>query len=368
MTSKVVTGIGRSNTNFTDGYINGSENRRHIRLGNTSTAGFTMWAMRGTTATQIIAQAGPGNAITGLAVSRSGGIAAASNPIIAACSGVSPRLAIWSYPGGTSLTSYTLGTALGATANDVDITDPTTYNTDPRYVAVATAGSGNLSVYKITQGSSTATKLANPTTLPTGTAYGVAWNPAGTVLAVRHATSPFLSVYTRSGDTLTKVADPSLLPVAPNTSSAQVTNKQLTWNASGDRLMLMGTANTTQVYSWDGTTLTRVYSSTSGTYEAAVFHPKLDDVVALMNSSGSLGIAYYNKSTNSFTGPSSTITFSSGRDIRWHPDGTILTMISNQSNTAIDYNFRYQSGLTTTSALTSRVTHTMLTDGCWLVY
>jgi hypothetical protein len=366
MTSKSLNAIGRSNLNFVDGYINGSQNRRQIRFTNGTTSGATLNAMRGTTATliQVILQNNP----AGLAVSRSGGIASASHPIVCLASSSTPYLVARSYPGGDTTTNYTLGTSIPDVAHDVDITDPPTYTTDARYIAVAHAGSPFITVYKATVGSSTLTKLTNPATLPTGIAYGCAWNRAGTVLAVRHATSPFLSVYTRSGDTLTKVADPATLPVAPDTGN-QTTNKRLSWNASGDRLMLTGTSGTTQVYSWNGTTLTRVFSSTTGLYEVAQFHPTIDEAVALMINSGNLAIGYYNKTANTLIQGSGTIPNSSGRDIVWNPNGTILTHLSNASNTARDYQFTYQNGATTATALTAiGSTYSALTVGAWLVY
>lgn len=368
MTSKALTGIGRSNLNFVGGYINGSNNRRSIRIANTSTSGVTANAMRGITASSVFTLSGVGTP-TGVAVSRSGGIASASHPIIALVGSTTPRLQVVSYPGGTSTTAYTLGTAMPSSSpSDVDITDPPTYTTDPRYIAVAIGVSPWIVVYKVTQGSSTITKLTDPATIPTGIAYGCAWNPAGTVLAVRHATSPFLSVYTRSGDTLTKVANPATLPVAPLIGS-QITAKGVTWNASGDRLMITGTTNTTQVYSWDGTTLIRVYSSTTGTFESVAFHPILDDVLAGMNASGNLIISYFNKTTNTLSVTGTSINNSSGRDIKWSQDGTIITHLINTSGAALDYSFRYQSGLTTTTALTSRANaFSGLTDGCWLQY
>ena len=60
------------------------------------------------------------------------------------------------------------------------------------------------------------TKLADPSTLPPDTGYGCTFDPTGTYLAVAHSTSPYITIYRRSGDTFTKLADPSTLP--PNTS------------------------------------------------------------------------------------------------------------------------------------------------------
>ena len=48
--------------------------------------------------------------------------------------------------------------------------------------------------------------------LPTGGGYGVAFSPDGTHMAVGHATSPYITIYKREGDTFTKLANPSGLP------------------------------------------------------------------------------------------------------------------------------------------------------------
>ena len=59
-------------------------------------------------------------------------------------------------------------------------------------------------------------KLDNPTGgLPTGNVRGIAFSNDCTKLAVAHFTSPFLTWYSVSGNTLTKLADPDILP--PNT-------------------------------------------------------------------------------------------------------------------------------------------------------
>ncbi|MBP3933480.1 MAG: hypothetical protein J6D44_06370, partial [Pseudomonas sp.] len=56
------------------------------------------------------------------------------------------------------------------------------------------------------------TKLDNPSALPIGTAYGVAFSADGTYMAVAHAVDPYITIYKRSGDTFTKLANPSALP------------------------------------------------------------------------------------------------------------------------------------------------------------
>ena len=71
-------------------------------------------------------------------------------------------------------------------------------------------------------------KLANPATLPTGTGRGCSWDASSTYLAVAHDTSPFVTVYERSGTTLTKLANPATLPAGAGYGCS--------WDASGTYL------------------------------------------------------------------------------------------------------------------------------------
>ena len=58
----------------------------------------------------------------------------------------------------------------------------------------------------------TKTKLDNPTTLPTDAGYGVAFSPDGVYMSVAHYTSPYVTIYKRSGDTFSKLDNPTTLP------------------------------------------------------------------------------------------------------------------------------------------------------------
>lgn len=55
-------------------------------------------------------------------------------------------------------------------------------------------------------------KLPDPSDLPASTGRGVAFSSDDTYMAVAHASSPYVTIYKRSGDTFTKLADPSDLP------------------------------------------------------------------------------------------------------------------------------------------------------------
>ena len=78
------------------------------------------------------------------------------------------------------------------------------------YLAVAHTGSPYITIYK--RSGDTFTKLPDPSTLPTGAGWGVAFDSTGTYLAVTHYNSPYITIYKRSGDTFTKLPDPSTLP------------------------------------------------------------------------------------------------------------------------------------------------------------
>ena len=64
------------------------------------------------------------------------------------------------------------------------------------------------------------TKLADPSTLPTGDGGGAAWSPDGTYLTIAHVSSPFVTIYKRSGDTFSKLANPSTLPTGTGHGAA----------------------------------------------------------------------------------------------------------------------------------------------------
>ena len=66
----------------------------------------------------------------------------------------------------------------------------------------------------------TFTKLTNPATLPTGTGRGAVFDSTNTYLAIAHGTTPFVTIYKRSGDTFTKLADPAALPASTGYGAA----------------------------------------------------------------------------------------------------------------------------------------------------
>ena len=60
----------------------------------------------------------------------------------------------------------------------------------------------------------TFTKLSDPTTLPTDAVFGTAWSSNGEFLATAHVSAPFVTIYQRTGNTFDKLTD-LLHPHAP---------------------------------------------------------------------------------------------------------------------------------------------------------
>jgi len=77
-------------------------------------------------------------------------------------------------------------------------------------LSVAHSNDPFVSIYK--RSGDTFTKLADPNILPTSNANGVAFSGDGIYMSVAHGTSPFVTIYKRSGDTFTKLANPASLP------------------------------------------------------------------------------------------------------------------------------------------------------------
>lgn len=113
-------------------------------------------------------------------------------------------------------TTYQI-TSLSPTLPDIIPTGSGTncsFSQDGTYLSVAHSTSPFLSVYF--RSGTTYTKLANPTTLPTGNGAQSSWSSDNQYVAITHATSPFVSIYQKTGTgssaTLTKLSNPATLP------------------------------------------------------------------------------------------------------------------------------------------------------------
>ena len=111
----------------------------------------------------------------------------------------------------------------------IKLTDPTTlpastgnsvaFSSDNTYLTVGHDSSPFVTIYK--RSGDTFTKLTNPAILPTSSGTGVAFSPDVTYLAVSNQFGDrFLTIYKRSGDTFTKLADPATPPAGQSNSVA----------------------------------------------------------------------------------------------------------------------------------------------------
>lgn len=88
----------------------------------------------------------------------------------------------------------------------------TAFSPDGTMLAVAHAGSPFITIYRVNS-DHTFTKLTNPDVLPTSVARGAAFSPDGTKLAVAWGVAPYITVYrVNSGGTFTKLPDPDVPP------------------------------------------------------------------------------------------------------------------------------------------------------------
>jgi WD40 repeat protein len=165
-----------------------------------------------------------------------------SSEYVAIASENSPFLNVYSLNKGALTMAALTGSAMAESANGVSWT---TFGGSDR---ILVAGTSNIASYTRT-GTTTISNdsITYSGSSPSGVSNGVSATSDGTVIAVAHSTSPYISVYTRSSNTLTKIANPSTLPG----SAGQV----IAWNPTNTRVAI-GLSTNFKVYNWNGSTLT----------------------------------------------------------------------------------------------------------------
>lgn len=179
---------------------------------------------------------------------------------------------------------------------------------------------------------SSPSKLSNPGTLPAAAANAVAWSPDGRFLAVGHGTSPFVTIYERSGTTLTKLTNPGTLPAS--------TVNGLAWSPNSDFLCCAHTTTPFMtVYQRRGLNFTKL--TDPGTLPAfrgmsAAFSPN-GEFLAVQAAS----IVPVGATINIYQMQGSTINFltTTGGDnfVAWSPDSQYLTTGTQSTNDAVIY-------------------------------
>jgi hypothetical protein len=191
--------------------------------------------------------------------------------------------------------------------------------------------------------------LSNPSVLPTGTPQTVRYSPDGKLLAVNHAITPFLRVYTRSGDTYTTITNPTG-PIAPQTGDGM---QHLDWSAdSTDLVHRVSTtaSNQIRVSNWTGSAWSpQTLQSRNFSPTALAFNPNpLYSNILLAGAETSL--FFYDLSTNSFTGTSSqnTNVEYQSYQYKWSPDGLKLAIQNSTTQVRV---FNLNTSYTTSSTV-----------------
>lgn len=128
------------------------------------------------------------------------------------------------------------------------------FTSDGTYLAISHYSSPCVTIYK--RSGDTFTKLANPAALPTSIGTGAAFTSDGVYLAVSHYTSPFVTIYKRSGDTFTKLANPDILPTAHGRGA--------TFTSDGTYLAIaQWDTPSAMIYKRDGNTFIKVTNPTT---------------------------------------------------------------------------------------------------------
>jgi hypothetical protein len=172
------------------------------------------------------------------------------------------------------------------------------WSPDGNFIAIS-GGSGNpdrMIWYSWNAGTETATKLTNPTTLPSSgsNTWSLAWNPTSDAILMGMEGAPYFRYYTRSGNTLTADFGVFAGTVSP---SSRFFGAQ--WSHDGSRFAIaMFNLSETWVYSDDGDGTYTLEATLSGGKSGVVWSP--DDSLLMMNG-GSPNLTAYHRSGSTYT-------------------------------------------------------------------
>ena len=219
--------------------------------------------------------------------------------------------------------SAVVGFLLDLTTTPAPATLPTgqgnaaAYSPDGTRLAIGHATTPFLTVYS--RSGVTLTKLADPATLPASAVLDAAWSPDGTYLAVAHATTPFLSVYKWNGSTLTKLSNPAVLPAGACSG--------VSWNNDGSILAVGGSNVSLVVYSRAGDVFTKLTVATGTNNCAKVrFNPTGTMLVCVSAQSPYLVTYSVSGTTLTYLGNPAVLPAISPNNAAWSPDGAYLTL------------------------------------------
>jgi 6-phosphogluconolactonase (cycloisomerase 2 family) len=214
------------------------------------------------------------------------------------------------------------------------------------YLAAAHASSPFITIYK--RDGDTFTKLNNPNILPgnnfpSSTGYSTAFSPDGTYLAIAHNQTPFITIYKRSGDTFTKLSNPATLP--------PTTGQGVAFSPDGTYLAVAHSGSPfITIYKRSGDTFTKLTNpatlptgtgrgtafSTDGTY-LAVAH-NTSPFITIYERSGDT----FTKLTDPATLPTFTGGFSAAYGTAFSSSGTYLAVAHSDAPNITIYKYNYQ--------------------------
>lgn len=177
------------------------------------------------------------------------------------------------------------------------------WSPDGRFLAVAHTTTPFVTIYERT--GTTLNKLTNPGTLPAGNANACAWSPNGDFLIVCHAITPFITIYQRDGINFTKITNPGTLPAAAGLSAAFSQNGEFLAVCCDDA------ANGFNLYNISSTTFTDItvaagFTSPAG-YKGIAAWSNDSQFLALTNGTGAGNfMAIYQRAGTAFTSLSFT--------------------------------------------------------------
>lgn len=208
------------------------------------------------------------------------------------------------------------------------------------HVVVAHAVSPYISIYSCVDLVSL-TKLTSPATTPTGTGITAAFCQQGDFVAVQHDTTPFITAYpfSTSGGFGTKIANPTTLP--PGT--AAIGGRTLAWRPQGDWIV---TVSSTTPYIWSapfdratgtfGTPFNWAAQPTSGacpkpsgTVNCAAFSPCGSFLLIGLASGGIIMYRWSAAGPDTVTGVTAngTVASTSVVDCVFHPSGDFFSLL-----------------------------------------
>ena len=233
-------------------------------------------------------------------------------------------------------------------------------------VAVPHASSPFLSVYNVNRANigtgTTFIKIANPVSLPTlGAGYGngVNWSPDGTILAYNIAIQPFITFYSRDGDTLTKITSVTTNTGVTNavrgggwhpngnlyTSAGNFSPWMNNWTRTGETFSIMSTG-------------TAVIDSLPGAQTWAVaWNPQGNIVTFTVNAVPRIVSYWYDGSKFTKLAQPATTPTGSPAAVVWNREGTVVVLGHSTAPFMTAYWVNYAGTATTFTKLANPTTN-----------